>query len=92
MLKGGMVGFGFIGAAGHFPAYAARKDVVIVAVADVCKARLDVARALLPGARFYQTHEEMLAREDLDFVDVATPPAFHRDIAALDRLIAIEGL
>jgi len=81
MLKGGMVGFGFIGASGHFPAYAARKDVEIAAVADVCKARLDAARALLPGARFYDTHEEMLAREDLDFVDIATPPAFHKDIA-----------
>ncbi|MFL5419641.1 MAG: Gfo/Idh/MocA family protein, partial [Myxococcales bacterium] len=53
----------------------------IVAVADVCKARLNVARAVLPGAHFYDTHEEMLAREELDFVDIATPPAFHRDIA-----------
>jgi len=81
MLKGGIVGFGFIGASGHFPAYAARKDVEIVAVADVCKARLDAAHALLPKARFYDTHEEMLAREQVDFVDIATPPAFHRDIA-----------
>jgi len=82
MLKGGIVGFGFIASSGHFPAYAARKDVEIVAFADVCGARLDAARALAPDARFYATHEEMLAREDaLDFVDVATPPAFHKDIA-----------
>src|SRR4051812_25316866 len=82
MLKGGIVGFGFIASSGHFPAYAARKDVEIVAFADVCRARLDAARALAPKARFYATHEEMLAREDaLDFVDVATPPAFHKDIA-----------
>jgi len=88
MLKGGMVGFGFIASSGHFPAYAARKDVEIVAFADVCPARLDAARALAPGARFYATHEEMLAGEKaLDFVDIATPPAFHRDIslAALRR-------
>src|SRR3954465_9430695 len=82
MLKGGIVGFGFIASSGHFPAYAARKDVEIVAFADVCPARLDVARSLAPKARFYATHEEMLAREDgLDFVDIATPPAFHREIA-----------
>src|SRR3954467_12081952 len=81
MLKGGIVGFGFIGASGHFPAYAARNDVEIVAIADVCKARLDVAPPLLPRARFYDSHEEMLAREDLDFVDIAAPPAFHHDIA-----------
>src|SRR3954471_8713117 len=82
MLKGGIVGFGFIASSGHFPAYAARKDVEIVAFADVCPARLDVARSLAPKARFYAMHEEMLAREDgLDFVDIATPPAFHREIA-----------
>jgi predicted dehydrogenase len=82
MLKGGIVGFGFIGGSGHFPAYAARKDVEIVAIADVCNARLAAARALAPDARLYRTHEEMLAREEsLDFVDIATPPAFHRDIA-----------
>jgi predicted dehydrogenase len=82
MLKGGIVGFGFIASSGHFPAYAARKDVEIVAFADVCPARLDAARSLAPKARFYPTYEEMLAREDgLDFVDIATPPAFHRDIA-----------
>src|SRR5438045_6926230 len=82
MLKGGIVGFGFIASSGHFPAYAARKDVEIVAFADVCPARLDAARALAPQARFYATHEEMLAGENaLDFVDIATPPAFHRDIA-----------
>src|SRR5438477_1439943 len=82
MLKGGIVGFGFIASSGHFPAYAARKDVEIVAFADVCPARLDAARALAPKARFYATHEEMLAGENaLDFVDIATPPAFHRDIA-----------
>jgi predicted dehydrogenase len=82
MLKGAIAGFGFIGASGHLPAYAGRKDVEIVAVADVCKPRLDAARALLPKARFYDSYQEMLAREDgLDFVDIATPPAFHRDIA-----------
>src|SRR2546430_12619022 len=77
-----MCGFGFIASSGPFPAYAARKEVEIVAFADVCPARLDAARALAPKARFYPTYEEMLAREDgLDFIDVATPPAFHRDIA-----------
>jgi predicted dehydrogenase len=82
MLKGGIVGFGFIASSGHFPAYAARKDVEIVAFADVCPARLEVARSLAPKARFYASYDEMLAREDgLDFIDIATPPAFHRDIA-----------
>src|SRR2546423_9901776 len=82
MLKGGIVGFGCHASSGHSPAYAAGRDGEIGAFADVCRARLDAARSLAPKARFYATHEEMLAREEgLDFVDVATPPAYHRDIA-----------
>jgi predicted dehydrogenase len=82
MLKGAIVGFGFISGKGHFPAYQKRKDVEIVAFADVCPARLAAARAAAPRARFYDTWQELLAKESaLDFVDVATPPAFHTEIA-----------
>src|SRR5205814_2094593 len=45
MLKGAIVGFGFIAAKGHHPAYLGRDDVEIVAIADVSPARLDAARA-----------------------------------------------
>ena len=82
MLKGAIVGFGFIAGKGHLPAYLARKDVEIVAFADLSPARLDAARALAPKARLYATHEEMLAKErGLDFVDIATPPNAHKEIA-----------
>jgi predicted dehydrogenase len=81
MLKGAIVGFGFISGKGHFPAYQKRGDVEIVAFADVCPARLDAARAVAPGARFYATWQELLEKEPLDFVDVSTPPAFHLEIA-----------
>jgi predicted dehydrogenase len=81
-MKGAIVGFGFISAKGHLPAYQKRDDVEIVAFADVCPARLEAARAASPKARFYQTFEELLASErELDFVDIATPPAFHAKIA-----------
>jgi predicted dehydrogenase len=81
-MKGAIVGFGFISAKGHLPAYQKRDDVEIVAFADVCPARLEAARAASPKARFYETFEELLASErELDFVDIATPPAFHARIA-----------
>jgi len=82
MLKGAIVGFGFISGKGHLPAYLARKDVEIAAVADLCPARLEAARAAAPGARLYGSWQELLQREDqLDFVDIATPPDVHAEIA-----------
>jgi predicted dehydrogenase len=84
VLKGAIVGFGFISGKGHHPAYLQREDVEIVAVADVCPARLDAARAVLPKARLYAGHRELLAREtSLDFIDIATPPHAHAEIALL---------
>jgi predicted dehydrogenase len=87
MLKGAIVGFGFISGKGHFPAYQHREDVEIVAFADLCPARLDAARALAPKARFYATWRELFAKEALDFVDISTPPNVHAEIAlaALER-------
>src|SRR5206468_8725825 len=55
--------FGFISAKGHHPAYLEREDVDIVAVADVCPARLEAARAVAPAARLYADWRELLARE-----------------------------
>ncbi len=87
-LRGGLVGFGFIGGLGHIPAYQKRDDVEIAAVADVCEARRALARRALPGAAVYESAEALLAAEKgLDFLDVATPPCDHAAIAhrALDR-------
>jgi predicted dehydrogenase len=89
-LRGALVGFGFIGAHGHLPAYAAEaalrradRRFELVAVADVCAARRERARVSLPSARVYAGHQELFARESgtLDFVDIATPPCDHAAIA-----------
>jgi len=87
-LRGGLVGYGFIGALGHVPAYRTRSDVEIAAVADACEARRALARRELPGVRVYDSAESLLEGERgrLDFLDVATPPCDHASIAhrALD--------
>lgn len=90
-LRGAVVGYGFISERGHVPAYklsgATKFD--IVAVADTCAERRDKAHAALPGARIYETHEQLLDAERgrIDFVDVTTPPCDHQRIArdALSR-------
>ena len=82
MLKGAIVGFGFISGKGHYPAYLQRDDVEIVAIADLCPARLEIAKAAAPKARLYSSYSELLAKEpSLDFVDVSTPPSSHTEIA-----------
>jgi predicted dehydrogenase len=87
-LRGALIGYGFIGARGHVPAYLKRPDVEIVAVADVCAARRAAVPELLPGAAVYESADALLGveRDRLDFVDIATPPCDHAAIAhrALD--------
>lgn len=81
-LKGALVGFGFIESKGHVPAYLKREDVEIVAVADTCEARRGYAQEVLPNARIYTDHEILFEQEEgLDFVDIATPPCAHAEIA-----------
>src|SRR5262249_11182153 len=61
----------------------------IVAVADTCAARRERARRVIPEARIYEDHEQLLAAEanGLDFVDITTPPNVHAQIthAAFER-------
>jgi predicted dehydrogenase len=83
-IRGGLVGYGFIASRGHAPVYARRQDVDIVAIADICAPRLTIAREELKDVRLYRSAEELIAREadNLDFIDIATPPVFHAAIAA----------
>lgn len=84
ILKGAIVGFGFISSKGHMPAYLDRlkkyRDVEIVAICDVCPERKSYVS---PGVRFYTDYQEMLSNElhNLDFVDVSTHAAAHYKIA-----------
>lgn len=92
MLKGAVIGYGFIAESGHLPAWAAARiaglPMEIVAVADSCAKRREKARAQHPELRIYDDHRSLLEGErGLDFVDVCTPPSEHARIAhvALDR-------
>lgn len=81
-----MIGLGFIASSGHVPAYLARRkeqnDVDIVAIADICDPRREIAKELLPEARIYTDAFSLLdSEEHLDFVDIATPPCDHATIA-----------
>ncbi len=77
-----VIGYGFISGKGHIPAFLQREDVEVVAVADICEARRELAAKALPQARIYSSYQELLAQElELDVVDIATPPCDHSEIA-----------
>jgi predicted dehydrogenase len=76
-LRGAIVGLGNVAVNDHVPGWLSRDDVEIVAATDLALARQVTATATLPHARWYDSAEELLARERLDFLDICTPPATH---------------
>jgi predicted dehydrogenase len=73
-LCGGIAGCGFF-AQFHLEAWKRIEEVEIVAACDT-----DLARAQAAAPRAYGSVDEMLDRERLDFVDVATRPETHREL------------
>jgi predicted dehydrogenase/uncharacterized membrane protein YbhN (UPF0104 family) len=81
-LRGALLGAGNIALHGHAPQWTRdaelRREVEIVAVADLSPANREAARALFPAARICTRAEEILESHALDFCDICTPPFTHR--------------
>jgi predicted dehydrogenase len=77
------VGAGNVTVNGHSPAYPQLPDLFrIVALADPTDERLRLAGDLLqlPAANRYRNAADLIARSDVDIVDVSTPQHLHRDL------------
>jgi predicted dehydrogenase len=87
MLRGAVIGLGNVAIHGHLPGWLGRPDVRIVAAADSRPAQRAECEARLPGAHWYDSPEDLLAGEPLDFVDISTPPSSHAPLiqSALER-------
>ena len=91
-LRGACIGYGFISSGGHAPSYRMRSDnpgdFEVVAVADSCLGRRAAAAKDFPGARIYESWQQLIESENrnIDFLDITTPPSAHAEIthAALD--------
>jgi predicted dehydrogenase len=77
MLRGAISGFGEVAARAHLAGWATRDDVRIVAIHDPVSSRRHAAINLIKNVRVYDDLELMLDAERLDFVDIASPPAYH---------------
>ena len=77
MYKGAIVGCGAVACQAHVPAWRAASAFHIVAAVDPLPAQRAQLHTLLPEIRCYERLETLLEHEDLDFLDVCTPPALH---------------
>ncbi|MEE1736690.1 Gfo/Idh/MocA family oxidoreductase [Streptomyces sp. BE147] len=75
-MNGALIGFGVI-AMGHLAAYATDPFMDIVAIVDPSSTRREAAQAA--GLRTYSSYEECLRTEQLDFIDICTPPTSHAE-------------
>ncbi|HEX2865489.1 MAG TPA: Gfo/Idh/MocA family oxidoreductase [Ignavibacteriales bacterium] len=84
MLRGAIIGIGKIAQEGHMPAFLdpalASAGVSIVAAVDNNDATIKMAKAKFPGITYYRTIEEMYNNEDVDFIDICSPPDTHARI------------
>lgn len=76
MLKVGLAGVGAISKA-HISAWESMENVELVALCDIRKETF----ANYPGKHFYVDFEEMLAKEQLDIVDICLPTYLHAECA-----------
>jgi predicted dehydrogenase len=86
-LRGAILGAGNVTLRGHLPGWLAREDVAIVAAADPRPEARAALAERIPNLRAYETSEELLSREVLDFADICAPPAMHSGLirAALEK-------
>lgn len=80
-LRGAISGFGQVAEQGHLPGWRRRPDVEIVAIHEPVAARRQAALRAVRNVRVYEDLDLLLAGESPDFVDIASPPAYHAGAA-----------
>ncbi|MCU7490284.1 MAG: Gfo/Idh/MocA family oxidoreductase [Ignavibacteria bacterium] len=83
MLKGAIIGAGKIAQEGHLPAFLDPEiacSAEIVAAVDNNAETVRLARAKFPGIMYYSSVDEMFSREDVDFIDISSPPGTHASL------------
>jgi predicted dehydrogenase len=80
-LRGALLGFGNVAIHAHLPLWQRNNNFRIDAVVEPFTDQARLVRGLLPEAALYRAIDSLLARHDLDFVDICTPPCFHAELA-----------
>jgi len=78
----GIVGCGFIAQRRHIPAFVnLKQDVTITALCDINTELASEVAKQYNIKNVYENVNEMMEQEDLDIVDICTPPQIHSHIA-----------
>lgn len=77
----GIVGCGGICRGSHVPVYQNEKRVEVVAVCDLLPERTAAIRAFFPAATAYADYRDLLARPEIDAIDICTPNDLHSEVA-----------
>ena len=83
-LRGAVIGTGGVARLRHIPAFheAARRGMAeLVVICDPVATALDEAGDQAGVGDRYQDYREVLARDDIDLVTIATPNSLHEQIA-----------
>ena len=80
-LKIGIIGCGSISSQRHIPSVCRNKKLKLVAICDIDnnKAMLTAKKFKIPS--YYSDYKEMLEKEEIDIIDIATPIQFHKQQA-----------
>src|SRR6266852_3154460 len=76
----GIVGLGGVSQVFNLPVLTKCEDVDLVAVCDKDKSRARMIAERFGISRYYSDYEQMLAKEDLDTIDVCTSTDAHLSI------------
>jgi len=79
-LRGAIVGFGNAAIHAHLPAWQSSRGFEIAAVVEPHLEQAKKARQLLPEVPVHASIEQLLCNNNLDFIDICTPPCYHVDL------------
>lgn len=82
VLRGGIVGCGVIANRSHIPVWQRMREVEIVAACDVNEIAAETTANRFAIPNFYTDLHSMLSRENLDFIDICTPPLTHFQLSS----------
>ncbi len=80
-IRFGLIGFGAWGNC-HSQAIAKTADAELVAIAAKSESTCALARETYPNATVYSDYHELLARADIDVVDIVLPSFLHHEVAS----------
>ncbi|RLB11097.1 MAG: hypothetical protein DRG27_01890 [Deltaproteobacteria bacterium] len=78
-LKGAIIGFGGVAEYAHAPLLKRDPRFFITAVVEPNEIRRERAKKIFGEIKLYEDLDSLFKNEDLDFIDICTPPAYHID-------------